>query len=217
MSVRTRVIDELIQQLLVSRIDLVLNLAAGLDTRPYRMILSPDLHWIEADLPALTAFKNERLAGEKPSCRLERRQIDLAQDEARRSLIGEVGDEALKGLVITEGLLGYLTVENVAALARELHAQDSLEWWIMDFMDRRVTEWMREQLAPRMITGETTTLRFMPGNHQVDFLRSFGWEPVARKNFLDEGKRLNRPPPASWPADVVEALGRSGIALLKRV
>jgi len=35
----------------------VLNLAAGLDTRPYRLNLPPDFAWVEADLPELLAEK----------------------------------------------------------------------------------------------------------------------------------------------------------------
>jgi O-methyltransferase involved in polyketide biosynthesis len=35
----------------------VLNLAAGLDTRPYRLNLPSDFAWVEADLPQLLKEK----------------------------------------------------------------------------------------------------------------------------------------------------------------
>ena len=47
-------------------VDAVLNLAAGLDTRPYRLELAATLRWIEADLPGINESKAQALAGEKP-------------------------------------------------------------------------------------------------------------------------------------------------------
>jgi len=55
---------------------MVVNLAAGLDTRPYRMALPSGLQWIEIDLPELLAYKAETLAGETLACRLERVALD---------------------------------------------------------------------------------------------------------------------------------------------
>src|SRR5204862_188320 len=50
MIVRTAVLDELILRAIErDGVDTVLNLAAGLDTRPYRLPLPPALRWIEAD------------------------------------------------------------------------------------------------------------------------------------------------------------------------
>src|SRR5256885_9231682 len=50
MAVRTRVIDEMLTEAIAAGADTVVNLAAGLDTRPYRMELPRALKWIEADL-----------------------------------------------------------------------------------------------------------------------------------------------------------------------
>src|SRR5258708_3423799 len=73
MIVRTAVMDEIIlREIRDSGVDCVLNLAAGLDTRPYRLPLPKTLRWIEADLPDILAYKTEKLAGEAPVCRLAR-------------------------------------------------------------------------------------------------------------------------------------------------
>src|SRR5215218_12159 len=65
--VRTCVFDELIlQAVLRDGADVVLNLAAGFDTRPYRLPLPQSLKWIEVDLPELLAHKERELAGENP-------------------------------------------------------------------------------------------------------------------------------------------------------
>jgi O-methyltransferase involved in polyketide biosynthesis len=54
MVVRTAVMDEIILRTISEReIDTVLNLAAGLDTRPWRLRLPPTLRWIDVDLPAM--------------------------------------------------------------------------------------------------------------------------------------------------------------------
>src|SRR5579864_8323506 len=50
---RTWVIDQMIDRLVKSGTDMVVNLAAGLDTRPYRMELPASLEWVEVDLPEM--------------------------------------------------------------------------------------------------------------------------------------------------------------------
>src|SRR5690242_597559 len=52
--VRTQVLDELILKAMEEDgFDTVLNLAAGLDTRPYRLALPTTLRWVEVDLPTM--------------------------------------------------------------------------------------------------------------------------------------------------------------------
>ncbi|MGH7869822.1 MAG: class I SAM-dependent methyltransferase [Candidatus Dormibacteraceae bacterium] len=65
--------------------DLVVNPAAGLDTRPYRMALPATLEWVEVDVPGLIGYKEEILRGEKPTCELERIRLDLSHVSARRT------------------------------------------------------------------------------------------------------------------------------------
>src|SRR2546421_8179052 len=52
MIVRTAVMDELILRAIQrDGVGMVLNLAAGLDTRPYRLALPPALRWVEGRFP----------------------------------------------------------------------------------------------------------------------------------------------------------------------
>src|SRR5690348_14243506 len=62
--VRTILIDDVVRRMVASGIDGVVNLAAGLDARPYRLPLPPSLRWIEADLPAMVRDKTDALAAE---------------------------------------------------------------------------------------------------------------------------------------------------------
>src|SRR5262249_41634270 len=132
MVVRTVLFDRLIRDRLSRGTDVVLNLAAGLDARPYRMDLPPSLKWIEVDLPAMVEYKTAILAGEKPVCRLERIAADLSGAEARRRVFREVGERGKDVLVLSEGLLVYLEPEQVAALADDLASVPTMRSWITD-------------------------------------------------------------------------------------
>src|SRR2546425_904878 len=106
---RTYLFDQFITQELEQGTDMVLNLAAGLDARPYRMSLPASLQWIEVDLPEILTYKEGILANEKPSCALERIRLDLSDGQARRDLFAALDRRANKILVLTEGLLIYLS------------------------------------------------------------------------------------------------------------
>jgi O-methyltransferase involved in polyketide biosynthesis len=95
-------------------VDTVVNLGAGLDTRPYRMELPASLRWIEVDFPDTIAFKNQTQAGEKPVCRLERIAADLSDISLRRSLFQRIGWESQSVLIITDGVIMYLSSDDAA-------------------------------------------------------------------------------------------------------
>ena len=80
---RTYLFDQFIAELCRQGVEMVVNLAAGLDTRPYRMALPAALKWIEVDLPGIISYKEEILASEKPVCDLERVRLDLSDAAAR--------------------------------------------------------------------------------------------------------------------------------------
>ena len=133
LAVRTQIIDEMILHAVRNEgVDLVLNLACGLDTRPYRLDLPKELKWVEADLPEMIRYKEEKLRTRKPKCHLECVTADLSDGYIRRTLISRVGAEAHKVLVLTEGLLCYLSEDQVSELARDLHQEKQVALWITD-------------------------------------------------------------------------------------
>ncbi len=128
MIVRTKVVDDMIQDAIPREgIDTIINLAAGLDTRPYRLEIPPDIIWIEADLPGIISYKEEKLSAAKPNCRLERVNIDLKERENRNNLFERINRTSRHALVISEGLLVYLEESEVATLAVDLHAQPAFQ------------------------------------------------------------------------------------------
>jgi len=132
--IRTCIIDDFIREAVAGGCDTILNLGAGLDTRPYRLELPPSLRWIEVDFPATIDFKNERLRDEKPRCQLERRAVDLGDAVARRALLDDVNARSQKVFVLTEGVVGYLTNDAVAALASDLAAQPRIAYWLVEYV-----------------------------------------------------------------------------------
>src|SRR5579859_4109549 len=68
-AIRTSVLDRLIREMVLKHeIDLVVNIGSGLDTRPWRLPLPEQLHWLDVDLPALLDHKDEVLRGQRPFC-----------------------------------------------------------------------------------------------------------------------------------------------------
>ena len=60
---RTYLFDKFLAAEIEKGADLVVNLAAGLDSRPYRMDLPATLQWVEVDFPEIVSYKEEILAG----------------------------------------------------------------------------------------------------------------------------------------------------------
>ncbi len=111
---------------------MVVNLAAGLDTRPYRMDLPQQLSWVEVDLPGILDYKEETLAGETSRCQLQRVRLDLSDVSARRELFSDLSGRSKRALILSEGLIIYLTAEAAGSLADDLAHQESFRHWILD-------------------------------------------------------------------------------------
>ena len=104
---RCRVIDEMLTEAIATYgIRVAVLLGAGLDTRPWRLDLPPELRWIEVDFQGILDYKAQLLASEKPRCRLERMAADLTDAAERQAVFAAAGNQP--GLILTEGLLLYL-------------------------------------------------------------------------------------------------------------
>ncbi|RMI32610.1 class I SAM-dependent methyltransferase [Nocardia stercoris] len=129
--VRTRLLDDLILDTLAQGCDRVINLAAGLDTRPFRLALPAELRWYEVDLPESVAYKQSRLAGRKAACEWIARPLDVTDAAATADFLAEATAGARAPLVLTEGLLPYLRAPQVATLSGLLRAAGT-RWWALD-------------------------------------------------------------------------------------
>ncbi len=189
---RTVLFDRLLLEAIARGADLVVNLAAGLDTRPYRMDLPADLRWVEVDLPGILDDKEAILRGERPACRLERILLDLADAAARRELFLRLGREARRAVILTEGLLIYLTAEEAGALARDLAAPESFREWILDLASPGLLRMLQKQIGDPL-SQAGAPLRFGPADGPR-FFEPFGWRAAAVASPLREAARHRRIP-----------------------
>jgi methyltransferase (TIGR00027 family) len=188
---RTVRFDQIVTEQIKQGADLVINLAAGLDTRPYRMELPASLRWVEVDLPGIIDYKEEILAGERPRCALERVRLDLSDVAARRELFQRLGKSASKTLVLTEGLLTYLTREEVTALGHDLAAQPSFRDWAIDLCSPGLLKMLQDNLGALEKAG--SPLKFGP-EEGPDFFTTSGWKPVEVYSMLKTAARIGRLP-----------------------
>ena len=189
---RTYLFDQILQKEIAEGADLIVNCAAGLDARPYRLQLPATLQWIEADLPEILAYKEERLAGDKPTCQLERVAVNLADVEARRGFFASLANRGKRGVVLTEGLLIYLALEEVAQFARDLAGVTPLQRWLLDMHSPRLLAMMQRK------TGKTlqkvgAAFKFGP-QEGPDFFVPNGWKPIQIESLLHTAARFGRPP-----------------------
>jgi methyltransferase (TIGR00027 family) len=108
-AVRTKFIDELLLDVAADGIRQVVILAAGLDSRAYRLPWPSATTVFEIDQPQVIAFKSATLAdlGAHPTADLRSIGIDLRDDWM--SALGQAGFDAQRPTVwIAEGLLAYL-------------------------------------------------------------------------------------------------------------
>ncbi len=189
MITRTWLGDQFINQQVQQGVDTVINLAAGLDARPYRMQLPPSLKWIEVDLPEILAYKEEILRGEKPVCSLERIRLDLSNAAARRELFTELSGRCKKALIITEGLLIYLTSDDVAGLAKDLAVPPSFQSWILDIASPGLLRMLAKRMAKQL--NEAAPFKFAPPEGP-DFFIPYGWKPVEVRSLLKTAAKLKR-------------------------
>lgn len=189
---RTYLFDQFITQELQQGTDMVVNLAAGLDARPYRMKLPASFQWIEVDLPEILTYKEGILANEKPTCALERVRLDLSDGNARRSLFADLDRRANKILVLTEGLLIYLSAEEVAALAKDLAVGSHFQRWILELGSPGLLR-MMQRTAGKQLSEVGAPFKFAPAEGPA-FFTPHGWEPMDVKSLLKTATQFKRPP-----------------------
>ena len=197
MITRTAVMDEMIlDRVRNGGVDTVLNLAAGLDARAWRLPLPATLQWFDVDLPGMTEYKRSQMAGEKPVCRYEAIAADLTDAAVRDDVFKRVGGVSRTLLVITEGLLIYLGEENVTALARALHDIPSARWWISDIANPLLIEMVEKSWGKELQKGNAP-FRFAPEDSAAYFA-SVGWKEISYRGSMEEARRLNREMSGMW-------------------
>jgi methyltransferase (TIGR00027 family) len=198
MVVRTAVFDELIRERVKSYgVDLVLNLAAGLDARPWRMSELPQtLRWVDVDLPGILDYKLDMLRNETPVVRYEAVRVDLTDKAKRGALFSQLASESKRALVVTEGLLVYLAPDDVADLARALHEARTFQWWLIDLISPRLMKMIQKSWGEQLTAGNAP-FRFAP-EAGTKFFEPYGWREIEWHSSMEEARRLDREMPGMW-------------------
>ena len=160
------VVDELLQKtILEQRVHTVVDLSAGLDTRPFRLRLPNDLRWIELDGDALLLYKSFRLAHIVSACRVERVSIDVRDAAQRAAVLRRASRGVTRGLLLTENLLGRVDPDVLTDIAPALPR--GIKSWILGMPG------------------------WAPGAHGlIEAICAAGWEVTDRRPLGDEGRRL---------------------------
>jgi methyltransferase (TIGR00027 family) len=195
MIVRTAVMDEIILRCVQQGAATVLNLAAGLDTRAYRLPLPAALRWYHVDLPDMVAYVQEHMGKAQPVCSLEYVAADMTDAVARREVFTRAAAHG-PVLVITEGLLVYLTREQVGGLARELHDAAQARWWLTDLASPMLEKFLKRQWANKLQQGNAPMQFFPPEG--TAFFASFGFREAEFRSMWDESWRLKRTMRGAW-------------------
>jgi methyltransferase (TIGR00027 family) len=206
---RTYLFDAFISEQIETGVETVINLGAGLDARPYRMTLPKALHWVELDLPGILDYKEEILADEKPMCELERIPLDLSDVDARRKLFERLGCDACKALILSEGLLIYLTAEEVGILAQDLATPWSFQRWVVDIASPGLLKMLQKNMGQQLSQAGAPT-KFGPAEGP-GFFAPYGWKAIDVRSPLKTAARFKR---LSWgmrlAATLPQSNGRQG-------
>ena len=99
-------------------------------------------------------------------------------------------------MVLTEGVLGDLSVDEAGGLADELRSQPGCESWVIDYFSQRLlADYQKHQPHPKV------PVRFDPLSWEAFFIEH-GWNIKEIRFLGEESERLHRPVPLS-PLDKV--------------
>jgi len=189
---RTHLFDMFLSREIEAGADMVVNLAAGLDARPYRMQVPKTLQWVEVDLPEIISYKQGVLGEVEPRCRLERMALDLSDAVRRQELFADLGRRAKRIVVASEGLLIYFTPQEVGALARDLAATKNIDSWIIDLASPGQLRIM-QRTTGKKLREAGAAFKFGPPEGE-NFFRPYGWTPRDVRGLLQTAADLNRAP-----------------------
>jgi len=193
--VRTRLIDEAVERAIANGARTVLNLGAGLDTRAFRLNVPSSLRWFDVDLPPIVEHRRRCLGGEAARCEHAHVAADLQSADACSELLARVRAAGEPTLVLSEGLLVYLAPEQVGRLARHLHDEPSMRWWVTDVVTPLLARMVGTVWQPAL---SGAPFRFTPADSTKVFA-ALGWRETEFRSIWEESIRLQRTMPlAAW-------------------
>ncbi|GAB3000140.1 SAM-dependent methyltransferase [Amycolatopsis acidiphila] len=128
LGLRSRFFDEYLAEASTAGVRQVVILAAGLDSRAFRLDWPDETTLFEVDQPRVLEFKDEVLAeqGAQPRCERRTVAVDLRDDWAN-ALLDKGFDPEQPTAWLVEGLLPYLARDAATRLLDTVHSLSALE------------------------------------------------------------------------------------------
>lgn len=115
-TIRTKFFDDAIMDQVKSGKKQFVILGAGLDSRPYRFRLPPDLSWFEIDFESVLEYKRRILKESSPSTIPIDIHTDVTKLDLQRDLVPKGFDPKKESVWVAEGLVPYLKDDQVESL-----------------------------------------------------------------------------------------------------
>lgn len=200
---RTRFFDDLVVNAVVDGIGQVVLVAAGMDTRAFRLALPTDTVTFEVDQPEVLAEKQDVLDREhaSPTCRRVSVPVDLRDDSWPAALAAAGFDPSALSVFIGEGLSYYLTEAQNARLLDQLAAlcpagsRLGLDMLSRDSLDNPAVVPFLGRLHSLGVPWQ------FGSNDPAAFLASHGWHAEVHP-FDVVGRRFGRWPPPGVTEEV---------------
>nr|WP_247897331.1 SAM-dependent methyltransferase [Azospirillum argentinense] len=206
-AIRTRYFDDAVTAAAETEgIRQIVLVAAGMDTRAYRLRWPSGTSIFEIDHAELLAEKARRLAALDAASSATR--VDVPADLSvawRHRLLNAGFDPAKRTAWIVEGLVFYLSPDQVGTLLQELRALSAIGSWLLTDMPSRTL--LESPLGrPFLSALAADGVPWIFGSDEpMDFLKSTGWTSTEVRQPGEEGAGAGR-----WPYPVPPA-GVKGI------
>jgi methyltransferase (TIGR00027 family) len=175
---RTRYFDERINHASAGGIRQIVILAAGMDSRAYRLPFPDGTRVFELDKPEVLSLKQERLGEALPHCVRYTVAVDL-QDEWQAALLQGGMDPSESILWLVEGLLLYLVEADVLTLFERIdRLSNANSILLFDVLGRSLLD--APQMAEQRHFSEKLGTPWRFGiDEPEEFMKRLGWSSVA--------------------------------------
>lgn len=173
-AVRTAFMDEKFNKAINEGARQIVIVAAGMDSRAYRLNFPEGTKVFELDQPEVLKYKSDKLSGAKPHCQHKTIEVDLREEWPKKLM--EAGfNPGARTLWSVEGLLMYLSEEEVITLIKRINTLASTnDVMLFDIFTRDLLEapYMEKQLEFLAKLGAPWKFGT---NDPESFMKKLGW------------------------------------------
>lgn len=192
-AIRTAFMDRKMMEALQNGAKQIVMLAAGMDTRCFRLTFPPSIHFFELDRQEVLDYKQSKLKDAKPQCHRHAIGVDL-RDDWQQVLINAGFQRGEKTLWMVEGLLMYLEESQVRTLFGRINGLAvSGDFLLLDVLSQTLLDspFMKKQLDFLVNMGAPWKFGV---NEPEEFFKTLGWNATV----IQTGEFI----PSRWPFPV---------------